>query len=110
MTQSDVVDEIKEQTGFFKKDIQVVLDALDDIIIDHMRMATLDEPSEMRLFHGWKLGGKRLPERPYRDPRNGKTIITPEKVVPYCQFKVSIRQKINQENIDNLEFEDEVYE
>ena len=110
MTQSDVVDTIKQQTGFFKKDIQVVIDALDDIIIDNMRMATVDEPSEIKLFHGWKLGGKRLPERPYRDPRNGQSIVTPEKVVPYCQFKLSIRQRINQKNVDNLEVEDELYE
>lgn len=105
MTQKDVIDELKARTGFYKHNIKDVLDALEDIIIEHMNAATFDEPSEMRLFHGWRLGAKRMPERPYCDPRDRSEIITPEKVIPYCKFKQSFRDRIN--DIDDKELLDD---
>lgn len=105
MTQKDVIDELKARTGFYKHNIKDVLDALEDIIIEHMNAATFDEPSEMRLFHGWRLGAKRMPERPYCDPRDRSEIITPEKVIPYCKFKQSFRDRIN--DIDDKEHLDD---
>lgn len=105
MTQDDVIDELKERTGYYKYNIQEVLDALEGIIIEHMNSATYDEPSEMRLFKSWRLGAKRIPERESIDPRDRSAIITPEKVVPYCKFKVSFVRKLNR-----LDLEEEVEE
>ena len=110
MTQDDVVDELKERTGYYKNNIRILLDALDDIIVEHMSTATYDEPSEMRLFKGWRLGAKRVPERQSYDPRNRDEIITPEKLIPYCKLKQSFRQRINKFDVDDevLENEDEI--
>lgn len=106
MDQKDIIDELKERTGFYKKNIKELLDSLDDIIIENMNMATYDEPSEIILFSGWRLGAKRVPERPYCDPRNREEIITPEKVIPYCKLKQSYRQRINKwEQEDDFEEE-----
>lgn len=96
MTQKDVIDELKERTGFFKYNLQTVLDALDEIIVENMNTATYDEPSEITLFTGWRLGAKRVPERESYDPRDRAEIITPEKLIPYCKLKQSFRQRINQ--------------
>ena len=95
MKQKDIIDELSERTGFYKYNIKDLLDALEDIILENMNMATYDEPSEIVLFHGWRLGAKRLPDRPYRDPRNQQEIITPEKLIPYCKLKQSFRQRLN---------------
>ena len=100
MTQKDVIDEIKSRTDYNKKDLKVVFKVLDDIIIENMNLATFDEPSEIILFSGWRLGAKRVPERPYRDPRNQEDIITPEKVIPHCQLKTSYRQRVNKLELD----------
>ena len=111
MTQDDVIDELKERTGFYKKNIRDVLEALDDIILEHMNTATYDEPSEMRLFKGWRLGAKRIPARQSYDPRNRDEIVTPEKLKPYCQFKNSYKQRINKYDMDDnegLNDEDEI--
>lgn len=106
MDQKDIIDELKERTGFYKKNIKELLDALDNIIIENMNMATYDEPSEIILFSGWRLGAKRVPERPYCDPRNREEIITPEKVIPYCKLKQSYRQRLNKwEQEDDFEEE-----
>ena len=112
MTQKDVIDELKNRTGFYKINIKQLLDALDDIIVENMNMATYDEPSEIVLFSGWRLGAKRLPEREWREPREGGTTITPEKLIPYCKLKQSFRQRINkleldEENYDQEEFTDD---
>lgn len=100
MSQKDVIDELKNRTGFYKNNIKQLLDALDDIIVENMNMATYDDPSEIVLFLGWRLGAKRIPERPYRDPRNQEDIITPEKLIPHCRFKQSFRRKINKLELD----------
>lgn len=107
MTQEDVVDELKSRTGFYKTNIRQLLDALDDIIVENMNLATCDEPSEIILFPGWRLGAKRVPERSCRDPRNQDDIITPEKLIPNCQLKQSFRQRINKFEFDEEDFSDD---
>lgn len=106
MTQDDVIDELKERTGFYKNNLRDVFDALDDIIVEHMNKATVEEPSEMIIFKSWRLGGKRLPERESKDPRDGSKIMTKEKVVPYCKFKQSFKDRLNRFE-PNVEIEDE---
>lgn len=95
MTQEDVVNELKARTGFYKQNIRDVLDALEDIIVESMNTATFDTPSEMRLFFGWRLGAKRTPEHLAYDPRNRNQILTPEKLLPYCKFKKSFKERVN---------------
>ena len=102
MSQKDIVDEIKLRTNYNKKDLRVVFKVLDDIIIENMNMATYDEPSEVVLFKGWRLGAKRVPEREWREPRGGTTIAS-EKLIPYCKLKQSFRNRIN-----NLEIDEEI--
>ena len=111
MKQKDIISEIKLRTGYNKKDIRVVFEVLDDIIVENMNMATYDEPSEMILFHGWRLGARRLPDREWREPRFGGTTITPAKLIPYCKLKQSFRDRINKlEQVDvdeNEELDDD---
>lgn len=107
MTQKDVVHELKERTGFYKHDLVVVLEALDDIIVEAMDTAKVGEPSEMRLFSGWRLGAKRLPERSSFDPRDRSEIITPEKLTPYCKFTRAYKNKINASDDVDEEFSDD---
>ncbi len=103
MTQKDVIDELNKRTGFYKKNIKELLAELDNIIIENMNMATYDEESEIILFPGWRLGAKRVPERPYCDPRDRSEIITPEKLIPHCKLKQSYRQRLNKWEADVTE-------
>ena len=105
MGQKELINELKERTGFYKMHIKTLLDALDDIIVENMNMATYDEPSELVLFKGWRLGAKRVPEREWREPRGGTTI-TNEKLIPYCKLKQSFRQRINNWELNEEEYEE----
>jgi nucleoid DNA-binding protein len=82
------------RTGFFKKNMKEVVDALSDIIEEHFQTAELGADSELHLAPGIVLVGKRKPAGEAKDPRTGETILSPEKVIPSATFKQSIRLKL----------------
>lgn len=94
MKKPELIEELAARTGFFKKNMKDVVDALEEIVEEHFMTATFDEPSELHIAPGVLICGRRTPERESIDPRNRETIITPEKVVPYATFKPSIRKKL----------------
>lgn len=85
----------EHQYKIFKKDLRVILEELENIAMENMTMATMDEPSEMRLFFGFVMGAKRVPERQRRDPRNQKAVTVPASLIPYAKFKKTFTDKIN---------------
>lgn len=95
LKRKELVDELSARTGFFKYNIDTILDALDDIIVENMSTATKTEPSEIHLSLGFVFGGRYAPKREAVDPRNGEKIMTKAKYIPYARFKTSFRQKIN---------------
>lgn len=95
LKRKQLIDELSSRTGFYKHNINTILDALDDVIVENMSAATKTEPSEIHLSHGFVFGGRYSPKREVRDPRNGNTVMTPAKYIPYARFKTSFRQKIN---------------
>lgn len=95
LKRKELIDEIAERTGFYKYNVDAFLDALDDIIVENMGTATKKEPSEIHLSHGFVFGGRYSPKHEAKDPRNGETVITPAKYIPYARFKPSFRKKIN---------------
>ena len=94
MKKSELVDELSARTGFYKKNMREVVDALADIVIEHFETAEIGADSEFHLAPGIVLIGKRKPEGEAVDPRNGEKIISPEKVIPSAVFKQSLRQKL----------------
>ena len=94
MKKSELVEELSARTGFYKKNMREVVDALADIVIEQMQTATFEEDSEFHIAPGVVICGRRTPEHESIDPRNRETIVTPEKVVPYAVFKPSARLKL----------------
>ena len=94
MKKSELVDELSTRTGFFKKNMRELVDALSDIIEEHFLTAELGADSELHLAPGVVLVGKREPAGEAKDPRTGEMIVSPEKVIPSATFKQSIRLKL----------------
>lgn len=94
MKKTELVEELAARTGFFKKNMREVVDALADIIEEHFQTAELGADSELHLAPGVVLVGKRKPAGEAKDPRTGEMIISPEKVIPSATFKQSIRLKL----------------
>ena len=95
LKRKQLVDELAARTGFYKHNIDTMLDALDDVIVENMSAATKAEPSEIHLSLGFVFGGRFSPKHEVKDPRNGDTVVTPSKYIPYARFKPSFRKKIN---------------
>ena len=95
ISQDDIIDELHKKTEFYKKDLRTIIDSLEEVIMELMVDTVEGQPSEIRLFHGWKLGAKVLPERESKNPKTGEMIVTPEKISPYCSFEQSFKKKLN---------------
>lgn len=94
MKKPELTDELAARTGFYKKNMKEVVDALSDIVEEHFQTAEFGANSELHLAPGVVLIGTRKPEGEATDPRTGETIISPEKVIPSATFKQSIRKKL----------------
>ncbi len=94
MKKPELVDELSSRTGFFKKNMKEVVDALADIVQEHFLTAEIGKDSELHLAPGVVLVGKRKPAGEAKDPRTGEMIVSPEKVIPSATFKQSIRLKL----------------
>ena len=95
LKKQDIINELADRTGFYKYNIDLMLDALDDLIVEHMSMATKTQPSELYLSLGFVIGGRYSPKHEARDPRTGETVMTPAKYIPYARFSPHFRKKIN---------------
>lgn len=94
MKKPELVDELAARTGFYKRNMKEVVDALSDIIEEHFQTAEFGADSELHLAPGVVLVGHRKPAGEAKDPRTGETIVSPEKVIPSATFKQSIRLKL----------------
>lgn len=94
MKKPQLVNELADRTGFFKKNIREIVDALEDIVQEQFETAEFGADSELHLAPGVVLIGKRKPAGEAKDPRTGDAVISPEKVIPSAVFKTSIRKKL----------------
>jgi hypothetical protein len=90
-----VVDELSKRTGYYKYQVREVLEQLEDIILENMQEATLEQPSETRLFFGFTIGAKRIPAKQKRGPKDIEPTYVPEHINPYVKFKTTFKQKAN---------------
>ena len=97
MNRDDLARALAEKTGFFIKNMTDVTVALEEIVLENLREATFEEDSELMIAPGVVICGRRVPESTSKDPRDGSEIISPEKVIPYAEFKQSIRYKLFKE-------------
>lgn len=94
MKKTELADELAARTGFYKKNMKLVVDVLADIVEEQFQTAEFGADSEFHLAPGVVLIGKRKPAGEAKDPRTGEVVVSPEKVVPSAVFKQSIRLKL----------------
>ena len=94
MKKPELAAELAARTGFYKKNMKEVVDALPDIILEQLQTATFEHDAEIHLAPGLVIGGRRVPAREAKDPRTGEVIVSPEKVIPYAEFKPTLRLKL----------------
>ena len=93
----DLITVVHEKSGYYKKDLRKVLNALEEAIIAIMSTAEVDDPVEIRMFDGFYIQAKREAERPATDPRTGKDIIAREKIKPHVNIRRSFKLRVERE-------------
>lgn len=102
--QFDIINILSKKTNFYKYQIKEVLDALEETIYEQLQEATIEKPSECRLFFGLILGAKRIPEQLKKMHFTNEKIYVPEHLNPFVKIKETFRKKVN-----NFESEEENY-
>jgi nucleoid DNA-binding protein len=100
MKKEDLAAELATRCNFYKKNMRLVVNELEKIIIEHFETAEFGADSELHLAPGVVLKGTRKPAGEAKDPRTGETIISPEKVIPSAVFKQSVRLKLYKKSKD----------
>ena len=90
----DLVELLHQKTGFYKKHMREVTDALEEILVECLQSATFEHDSEIRLAPGLIIKGTRKPSFETVDPRTGESVMASERVVPSAIFKQSLKQKL----------------
>lgn len=90
----ELVDLLAEKTSFYKQNMRLVANALEEIVLESLQAATFEEDSELHIAKGVRICARRVAEREAKDPRTGETIVSPEKTIPYAVFTPSVRKKL----------------
>lgn len=97
LKKQDLIDELANRTGFYKYNIETFLTELENLVIDVMQDASIDDNMEMKLIPGITIGARRVAPREVRNPRDNTTLMAPERIIPYAKFSQFFRYKINGE-------------
>lgn len=96
LKKKDIVDELSKRTKFYKNSTECFVSALEDMIIEYLNQAEVDDNVEIQIAKGLIIGSRRVPEHEAKDPRNQDDVIVPERVLPYARFTDTFKQKINE--------------
>ena len=97
-TREDIVNELHEKTGYYKKAIYVLLKAYGEVVLGLLDNVTEDEEVVIQLVEGIRVGVKVVPQRERIDPRTYETILCEPTIKPFAKFSKNFRYKLNQKH------------
>ena len=100
ITREDMIKKLSDKSGYYQKDIRMLLQCLDEVVFEELSSVTDDEEILIQLVSGIKVKTAIVPERDRVDPRNQKPITVKATVKPACKFSQDYRFKL-QEVYDN---------
>lgn len=100
ITREMLIKKLSDTSGYYQKDIRVVLQTLDEVVFEYFNNVTEDEDISVQLVKGIKCGCKVVPERKRKDPRTQDDIICGATVKPFAKFSEDFRVAV-QKQYDN---------
>lgn len=97
ITREMLIRRLSEKSDYYQKDIRVLLQCLDDVVMEALNEATLDDDIQIQMITGVKFGCKIVGERERVDPRSQKPIICGETAKPFAKFSQDFRIKIQEQ-------------
>ncbi|MCD8377872.1 MAG: HU family DNA-binding protein [Candidatus Gastranaerophilales bacterium] len=96
VNQREVIDRIRERTGFSRRTIKNILDSTRAVLVEEAQETTAEDVTQFILFDGVSFILSVVPERERRDPRNNTHITVPASVKVKGYFSYSFKQEINE--------------
>ncbi len=96
ITREEIIRKLSDKSGYFQKDIRVLLQCLDEVVFEELSGVTDDEEVSIQLVSGIKVKTAVVPERDRVDPRNQKPIVVKATVKPSCKFSQDYRFKLQE--------------
>lgn len=100
VTKDMMAREIAERSGYFLKDVKVVLSIMDTVVKDYFAQVTDDEEVMIQLTQGIKCGCSVVPERQRKNPKTQEDIVCAPTVKPKTVFSQDFRALIQQQYED----------
>lgn len=94
ITREMMIKKLSETSGYYQKDIKVLLQALDEVVFECFSDVTDEEDVSVQLVKGIKCGCKVVPERTRKDPRTQDDIVCGATVKPFAKFSDDFRVAI----------------
>ena len=97
ITREMMIKRLSDASGYYQKDIRVLLQALDEVVFEYLNDVSEDEDISIQLVKGIKCGCKIVPERTRKDPRTQEDIICKATVKPFAKFSEDFRIAIQEQ-------------
>lgn len=96
ITREEMIRKLSDKSGYYQKDIRVLLQCLDEIVFEELSGVTDDEEVSIQLVSGIKVKTAVVPERDRVDPRTQAPIVVKATVKPACKFSQDYRLKLQE--------------
>ena len=97
ITREMIIKRLSDKSGYWQKDIRVLLKCLDDVVFECFGEVDDNEEVTIQLVEGIKCGCKVVESRERVDPRDQKPIVVPATVKPFAKFSVNFRNAIQEQ-------------
>lgn len=96
ITREEMIRKLSDKSGYYQKDIRVLLQCLDEVVFEELSGVTDDEEVSIQLVSGIKVKTVVVPERDRVDPRTQEPIVVKATVKPACKFSQDYRLKLQE--------------
>ena len=97
VTKDAMARDIAERSGYFLKDVKVVLSVMDDLLKEYFGRVTDEEDIVVQIVEGCKLSVKVVPERQRKNPKTQEDIVCKAQTKPQAKFSTVFRDLIQQQ-------------
>jgi hypothetical protein len=94
ITREQWIKKLSQQSGFWQKDIRVLLDIMEETMLEYFDQATEEESVSIQAMKGIKIGCKIVPQRERIHPTTRLPIMCTPQTKPFAKFSINLRDEL----------------
>ena len=97
VTKDQMARKLAEKTGYYLRDVKILLSAMDDVVKEYFAEVTEDEEISVQVVEGVKISCKVVPERERVNPATGEPVVCKATVKPGVKYSTVFRDIIQKQ-------------